>query len=65
MDRKIILTKKKKKESVSCGVVRLSPEAETIVKQLSWETDRPIKEIVSEIIIQGYEFVEIPKEEEE
>ena len=65
MDRKIILTKKKKKEGVSCGVVRLSPEAETIVKQLSWETDRPIKEIVSEVIIQGYKFVEIPEEEEE
>lgn len=65
MDRKIILTRKKKKEGVSCGVVRLSPEAETIVKQLSWETDRPIKEIVSEIIIQGYKFVEIPEEEEQ
>lgn len=48
-----------------CGVVKLSPEAETIVKQLSWETDRSIKEIVSEIIIQGYEFVEILGEEEQ
>ena len=65
MDKKIILKKKKKKEAVMCGVVKLSPEAETIVKQLSWETDRSIKEIVSEIIIQGYEFVEILEEEEQ
>ena len=65
MEKRIILTKKKKKDGVSCGAVRLSPEAETIVKQLSWETDRPTKKIVSEIIIQGYKFVEIPEEEEE
>lgn len=63
MDKKIILTVRKE-EPTTCGVVKLSPQAEMIVKQLKWETNRSIKEIVSEIIVQGYDLIEIKGKEE-
>ena len=47
-----------------CGVVRLDKQAEALVKQLQRETGMSAKYIVSQIIIQGYDLVEIKEEEQ-
>ena len=44
-----------------CGVVRLDEEAERLVKQLQRETGLSAKYIVSQIIIQGYDLVEVKR----
>lgn len=61
MDRKITLTVHHPEKGV-CGVVRLNEQAEHLVKQLQRETGMSAKYIVSQIIIQGYDLVEIKEE---
>lgn len=61
MDRKITLTVHHPEKGV-CGVVRLNEQAENLVKQLQRETGMSAKYIVSQIIIQGYDLVEIEEE---
>ena len=46
-----------------CGVVRLDEEANRLVKQLQRETGLSAKYIVSQIIIQGYDLVEVKRSE--
>lgn len=41
------------------GAVRLTPEAERVVRRLSFKTGLPIRQIVSEIIIQAESLIEI------
>ena len=41
------------------GAVRLTPEAERVVRRLSFKTGLPIRQIVSEIIIQAENLIEI------
>ena len=60
-EKKIILTVHRPEPSF-CGVVKLDREAETLVKQLQRETDMTAKYIVSQIVIQGYHFLEIKEE---
>ena len=43
----------------SVGVVRLSPEAEKVVRRLSNRSGLPIKTIVSEIITQSEHLIDI------
>lgn len=43
--------------------VRISPEANTVLMQLYRATGLPIGTIVSQMIIQGAEFVDIVEEE--
>lgn len=62
MEKKIILTVHRPEPSF-CGVVRLDPEAEALIKQLQRETGMSAKYIVSQIIIQGFDLVEIKEEE--
>ena len=50
-------------EPCFCGVVRLDKQAEALVKQLQRETGMSAKYIVSQIIIQGYDLVEVKEEE--
>lgn len=61
-EKKIILTVHWPEPSF-CGVVRLDPQAEALVKQLQRETGMSAKYIVSQIIIQGYDLVEVKEEE--
>ena len=61
MKNKIILNVYQPEKGV-CGVVRLSEEAERRVKQLQRETGLSAKYIVSQIIIQGFDLVEIKEE---
>ena len=61
MNRKITLTVHHPEKGV-CGVVRLNEQAEHLVKQLQRETGMSAKYIVSQIIIQGYDLVEIKEE---
>lgn len=62
-EKKIILTVHQPEPSF-CGVVRLDKQAEALVKQLQRETGMSAKYIVSQIIIQGYDLVEIKEEEQ-
>lgn len=64
MKSKIILSVYRPERDV-CGVVRLNEEAERIVKQLQRETGMSAKYIVSQIIIQGFDLVEIKEEKEQ
>lgn len=41
------------------GTVRLTPEAEKVVRRLRFKTGLPIRQIVSEIIIQAESLVDI------
>lgn len=60
-EKKIILTVHRPEPSF-CGVVKLDREAETLVKQLQRETGMTAKYIVSQIVIQRYDFLEIKEE---
>lgn len=62
MKNKIILNVYRPEKGV-CGVVRLDEEAEKRVKQLQRETGLSAKYIVSQIIIQGYDLVEVKRSE--
>ena len=61
-EKKIILTGHRPEPSF-CGVVRLDPQAEALVKQLQRETGMSAKYIVSQIIIQGFDLVEVARDE--
>lgn len=61
-ENKIVLTVHCPEPSF-CGVVRLDKQAEALVKQLQRETGMSAKYIVSQIIIQGYDLVEVKEEE--
>lgn len=61
-ENKIVLTVHRTEPSF-CGVVRLDKQAEALVKQLQRETGMSAKYIVSQIIIQGYDLVEVKEEE--
>lgn len=58
---KIVLNVYRPEKGV-CGVVRLNEQAEKLVKQFQRETGLSAKHIVSQIIIQGYDLVEIKEE---
>lgn len=62
MKNKIILNVYRPEKGV-CGVVRLDEDAERLVKQLQRETGLSAKYIVSQIIIQGYDLVEVKQSE--
>lgn len=61
-DKKIILTVHRPEPSF-CRVVRLDPQAEALVKRLQRETGMSAKYIVSQIIIQGFDLVEVARDE--
>lgn len=62
MKNKIVLNVYRPEKGV-CGVVRLDEEAERLVKQLQRETGLSAKYIVSQIIIQGYDLIEVKRSE--
>lgn len=62
MKNKIVLNVYRPDRGV-CGVVRLSEEAERRVKQIQRETGLSAKYIVSQIIIQGYDLIEVKRSE--
>lgn len=64
MKNKIVLNVYRPEKGV-CGVVLLNEEAERRVKQLQRETGLSAKYIVSQIIIQGFDLVEIEEEKEQ
>lgn len=61
MEKRIVLKihKVPKVRDDCVGVVRISPEAEDIVRQLERETGLSARNIVSQIIIQGSEMVSV------
>lgn len=61
---KPIVLKAKATDS-SVGVVRLTPEAEKVVRRLCTRSGLPIKTIVSEIIIQSENLIDIDLTENE
>ena len=62
MKNKIVLNVYRPETGV-CGVVRLDEDAERLVKQLQRETGLSAKYIVSQIIIQGYDLIEVKRTE--
>lgn len=62
MKNKIILNVYRPEKGV-CGVVRLDEDAERLVRQLQRETGLSAKYIVSQIIIQGYDLIEVKRSE--
>ena len=64
MKNKIVLNVYRPDKNV-CGVVRLSEEAERRVKQIQREAGLSAKYIVSQIIIQGFDLIEIKEEKEQ
>ena len=47
------------------GTVRLTPEAEKVVRRLKAKTGLPIRQIVSEIIVQSESLITINTDDEE
>ena len=47
------------------GTVRLTPEAEKVVRRLRFKTGLPIRQIVSEIIIQAENLIDISGDDDE
>lgn len=47
------------------GTVRLTPEAEKVVRRIRFKTNLPIRQIVSEIIIQAESLIDISGEDDE
>lgn len=47
------------------GTVRLTPEAEKVVRRLRFKTGLPIRQIVSEIIIQAENLIDVDSEDED
>lgn len=47
------------------GTVRLTPEAEKVVRRLRSKTGLPIRQIVSEIIVRAESFIDISPEEDD
>jgi hypothetical protein len=43
----------------SVGTVRLTPEAEKVVRRLRAKTNLPIRQIVSEIIVQAENLIDV------
>lgn len=64
MKSKIVLNVYRPEKGM-CGVVRLGEEAERLIRQLQRETGLSAKYIVSQIIIQGFDLVEIKEEKEQ
>lgn len=50
---------------VACnGVVRISRDAEEVVRDLQWRTGLPASQIISQIILQAADQIETVREEE-
>ena len=47
------------------GTVRLTPEAEKVVRRLRFKTGLPIRQIVSEIIVQAESLIDISGDDDE
>ena len=47
------------------GTVRLTPEAEKVIRRLRFKTGLPIRQIVSEIIVQAENLIDISGEDDE
>ena len=61
-ENKIILKSKTPSECI--GMIRLTSEAEQIVRELSQKTSIPIRQVASEIVIQASRFIAIEQDGE-
>lgn len=62
MKNKIILKAPKRYNKNLTGVVRLTPDAETVLQNLADETGLSLRTIASQMIIQGAKFVHIEED---
>lgn len=58
MEKIIITYSKPQLEPGLCGVIRISPEAESVLRRMSRETGVPIGKIASTILERANELVE-------
>lgn len=59
MSKRSIVLKGRKYSDKCIGMVRLTPQAEKVVRSLREKTDLSICQIVSEIIVQAEDFIDI------
>ena len=62
---KPIVLKGKSPSDECIGTVRLTPEAEKVVRRLRFKTGMPIRQIVSEIIVQAESLIDYDDAENE
>ncbi len=62
---KPIVLKSKAFSDECIGTVRLTPEAEKVVRRLRYKTGLPIRQIVSEIIIQAESLIDVDSFDDE
>ncbi len=60
-----IILKTIKPTSENVGLIRLTPEAEQVIRRLKKKTGRPFRQIASEIIIQAESLIRIEGDEYE
>lgn len=58
MEKIVVAYNKPTCDTNLCGVIRISPEAESILRRMCRESGVPISKIASAIIEQGAEYVE-------
>lgn len=62
---KPIVLKSNRTSDECIGTVRLTPKAEKVIRRLRAKTVLPIRQIVSEIIVQAENFIDIEDANEE
>ena len=65
MSNNPIVLKSNRLSDECIGTVRLTPEAEKVVRRLRFKTGLPIRQIVSEIIVQAENLIDISGDDDE
>lgn len=65
MSNNPIVLKSNRLSDECIGTVRLTPEAEKVVRRLRAKTGLPIRRIVSEIIVQAKNLIDIENDEDD
>lgn len=65
MSNNPIVLKSHKLSDECIGTVRLTPEAEKVVRRLRAKTGLPIRRIVSEILVQAENLIDIETDEDD
>lgn len=58
---KPIVLKSKEHSDECIGMIRLTPDAEKVVRRLRYKTGLPLRQIVSEIIVQAENLIDVEK----
>lgn len=62
MKNEIVLKVPKRNRYTLTGVVRVTPDAEIVLQEISEKSGLPMRTVVSQMIIQGANFVRLEEE---